>query len=170
MLTLIVWHFMPTLIHTCEGEVAVLSYFSVLDTAVGQRLVASFCELLAICVLQCQAYGLAAEPVADVVCVAVVEADPHTRCQNMLKIREEIRIDKVAGMLELKVDVVVGVSVVRAHADGFLYISLIEILDEEVGSRGVSVWMTDVVDTPTAVVVVRRLDVVTTHIRSFLTS
>ena len=56
--------------------------------------------------------GLAAEPVADVVCVAVDEGDTDGIVEDRFEVGEEIGVDEVARLLECVVDVVVGVCVI----------------------------------------------------------
>jgi len=42
-------------------------------------------------------YALAAEPVADVVCIPVVERHPNTRIEQHFQVFDEVRVDEVAG-------------------------------------------------------------------------
>jgi hypothetical protein len=66
-LTLIVRHFMSSLVNAGEGEVAILPHLTVLDTTPGHGLISSGAELLRMRVLQLETDSFATEPVANVV-------------------------------------------------------------------------------------------------------
>ena len=58
-------------------------------------------ELLGVGVVECERDGFSAEPVADVVCVAVEEVDAKTLVEQVLEVLAEVGVDEVAGVLEL---------------------------------------------------------------------
>lgn len=60
--------------------------------------------------------SLASEPVADIVCVTVVQRDSYTVVKDHLEIFQEVAVDEVACRLELPVDVIVGVGVVEVNS------------------------------------------------------
>lgn len=72
--------------------------------------------------------GFAAEPVADVVCVAVDEGDTDGEVEGFFEVVDEVGPDEVAGLLEGVVDSLVGGCVVEVYADGFFDRVLFEVL------------------------------------------
>jgi hypothetical protein len=75
-----------------------LAVFSSVD---GERLVSGGGELLGVGVVQCERDGFTAEPVTDVVCVAVEEVDAKALVEQVLEVLAEVGVDEVARVLEL---------------------------------------------------------------------
>lgn len=73
-----------------EAEVPVLPDFTVFRSVDGEGLVSGGGELLGVRVVQCERDGFSAEPVTDVVCVAVEEVDAKALVQQVLKILAEV--------------------------------------------------------------------------------
>ena len=84
-----------------QRTVSVLPDFTVFRSVDGEGLVSGGGELLGVRVVECERDGLAAEPVTDVVCVAVEEVDTQALVEQVLKILAEVGVDEVAGVLEL---------------------------------------------------------------------
>lgn len=164
---LIIRHLMPRLIDSCEAEIAILPRLALLDPIHHHGHVARLGELVRVLVLRCERDGLAPEPVADVVGIAVDKGDAHGRVEDHLEVFEEDGPDEVARVLEDVVDLVVCVSVVEIDADRFLHIPLVQVLNEVVGGNGVFVWVADVIDAAAAVFAVRGFDVVAAHVFRF---
>lgn len=137
-----------------EVEVAVLAHGAVLGAVDDEGDVSRFRKLGRVGEVELVGDGLAAEPVADVVGVAVEEAHAHAVVDDQLEVVDEDRVAEVAGAGEGIEDVVVGPRVVEVDAEGLLHIGLVEVVDEVCGRRRVVVRMTDVVDTAPAVFVV----------------
>jgi hypothetical protein len=74
---------------------------TVLGSVDGEGLVSGSGELLGVGVVECERDGFSAEPVADVVCVAVEEVDAKTLVEQVLEVLAEVGVDEVAGVLEL---------------------------------------------------------------------
>jgi hypothetical protein len=81
--------------------VSVLPDLAVLRSIDGEGLVAGGGELFGVRVVERERDGFAAEPVADVVCVAVEEVDAKALVEQVLEVLAEVRVDEVAGVLEL---------------------------------------------------------------------
>jgi hypothetical protein len=103
---------MSRFIHPSEREVAILASLSIFHSVNEERRIAGGLELFAVLVLGCEGDGLAAEPVADVVGVAVDKGNAHRPGQDVFQVFEEVGPDKVSGLLECEVDLVVGFGVV----------------------------------------------------------
>jgi hypothetical protein len=166
-LGLVVRHLMTRLVDTGKAEVAVLAYLAVFGAVNHHRLVARSAEFLAVGVVDCETDGLAAEPVADVVGITISQADAHVLVQEVLQIKPEVRVDEVSAVLEGVVDGV-GAGVVECDAEGFLNLGQVEVIGVVRRRSGVIVTVADIIDTASAVVVVRRLDVVAAHIGGFV--
>ena len=110
---LVVRSLVSRVVEAGEDEVAVLAHDAVLGAADDEGGVAGAAELGGVGVLDGQRHGLAAEPVADVVGVAVVEGHAHARREQLLDVGEEVVVDQVAGLLEGGEDFVVGFGVVE---------------------------------------------------------
>jgi ketopantoate reductase len=128
-------------------------------------------ELLGVGVVECERDGFSAEPVADVVCVAVEEVDTKALIEEVLEVLAEVGIDEVARVLELPrgngnqlcgwgdhvlqgvyspVDVRVGGGVVQIHTNGALHVRLVEVRRQVGWGSRVIRWVTDVVGTTAA--------------------
>lgn len=145
------------LVNTGEREVAVFAGFAVLDTINEEGLIASSLELLAVLVLCGEGDGLATEPVADVVCVTVDEGNADGAGEDVLEIFDEIGPDEVTGLLEGKIDFVVGASVVEVDADGIHDRVLGKVLLIVARRSRVIIGVTNVIDTPAAEIIVGTL-------------
>jgi len=74
---------------------------AVLGSVDGEGLVSGGGELLRVRVVELERDGFAAEPVADVVCVAVEEVDAETLVEQVLEVLAEVGVDEIACVLEL---------------------------------------------------------------------
>lgn len=70
-LTLVEWDLVPTLVHSCEAEVAKLSYSPVLCPIHEERCIVGSSKLLCMLVLNGQTYSLATKPVPNIICISV---------------------------------------------------------------------------------------------------
>jgi hypothetical protein len=128
-------------------------------------------ELLGVGVVECERDSLSAEPVANVVCVAVEEVDAKALIEQVLEVLAEVGVDEVTRVLELPrgngnqlcswgdhvlqgvyspVDVRVGGSVVQVHTNGALHVRLVEVRRQVGWGSRVIRWVTDVVGTTAA--------------------
>lgn len=103
----------------------------------------------------------------DVIGVAIRKTDAYVLVEQVLEIKPEVGVDEVAGVLERVVDTV-GARVVERHSEGLLHLWQIEVVRVVRRWRGVVIFVSDVIDTAAAVVVVRRLDVVSAHVSRFV--
>jgi hypothetical protein len=74
---------------------------TILRSVYDERLVSGCGKLLGMRVVECERDGFAAEPVTDVVCVAVEEVDAKALVEQVLEVLAEVGVDEVAGVLEL---------------------------------------------------------------------
>ena len=159
---------MACLVDTGEAEVAVFTCLAILNTVNHHGYVARGVELLGMRVLSCQRDSFATKPVADVVCVAVDKSHSHTGVEEVFQVRHEVRVHKVASLLESEVDFVVReASVIGIDTKSVLCRCVVEERYDVVRWRRVIIWMADVVDATATEEVVRRLDVVTAHVGCF---
>lgn len=158
-------HFVTGLVDPGEGEVAVLAGLAVLDAVDEQGGVAGFAELGGVRVVRRERDRLAAEPVADVIRVAIDERDAHGVGEDGFEVIDEVGPDVVAGLLEGEVDFLVAHGVVEVYAQGVLDRAVLEVFGELLGWGGVICWMTDIIHPPFTDVVVGTLDVIATHVR-----
>lgn len=114
---LVVWDFMACLIDASEGEITILASFPILDAVDFQGRVPCASELGGLGVVRSEGNGLTAEPVADVIGVAIDEGDTHGESKDLLEVFDEVGPDKVACLLESVVDVIIGLGVVDVDAD-----------------------------------------------------
>lgn len=157
---------MPRLVHSQERKVAVLPHLAVLDAARHEGHVAGGGELRFMRVVHGEGDGLAAEPVADVVGVAVDERDAHAVVEDVLEVGDELRVDEVARVGEARVDQTRGRRrVIKVHAEGLLRAGLVEVIDKVSGRGGIFVRMADIVDAATTEGVVGPFDEVPTDVR-----
>lgn len=148
---------MTSLVNTGEREVSVFAGLAVLDAINEEGFIASCLELLAVLVLGSERDSLATEPVADVVGVAVDEGNADGAGKNILEVFDEVGPDEVTGLLEGKVDFVVGAGIVEVDADGIHDGVLGKVLLVVTRRSRVIVGVTNVIDTPAAEVVVGTL-------------
>lgn len=126
---LVVRDLVAGLVNTGEREVAVLAGLAVLDAVDHHGDVTGGAELFSVGVVHREGDGLAAEPVADVVGVAVDERDADGQLEDLLQVFDEVGPDEVAGLLEGEVDVVVRLRVIDVHADGVHHRVFLEVVD-----------------------------------------
>ena len=127
-LRLVIGDFVAGFVDAREAEVAVLLRLAVLDAVVREGDVTGGGELSRVGVVERVGDCLAAEPVADVVRVAVEKVHPHPQVEDCLQIFEEIGVDEVAGVLEAPVDIAVGCGVVEADAQSVLNKGCVEVV------------------------------------------
>ena len=120
-----------------EAEIAILPDLAVFDVVDDEGRVAGCVELLGVRVVDLLGDGLAAEPVADVVGVAVHEGDAHVQIEQVLEIGDVDGVGEVAGVREaLEDEAAGGGGVVEVDAEGILDLGRIEIVDEVFGWSG----------------------------------
>lgn len=109
--------------------------------------------------------GLAAEPVADVIGVAVDERDAHAVIEDVLEVSDELRVDEVARVGEAREDQTRRRRrVIEVHAEGLLRAGLIEVIDKVSGRGGIVVRVADIVDATTAEGIVGPFDEATADV------
>lgn len=158
-------HLVASLVDAAEGEVAVLADLPPdvgrVDVDVG---VAGGAEGRGGGVVDGEGDGLAAEPVAGVVAVAVDEADLDAGVEQVGEVGEVAAADVAAGVVadggEGVVDAVDGFAVVDGHAERALHPVLGEEAEEVGRRKGVRVDGRDVVVVAPGFGHVRALDVV----------
>ena len=136
-------HFVAGFVHAQEAEVAVLAHLAVLGAVDDEGRVAGGAELGRVDVVDLEGDGLAAEPVADVVGVAVDQGYPDGIVEDCFEVGEEIGIDEVARLLECIVDVVVRFCVIQVDAESSLDRREVEVVDKVSWRRGIIIWVTD---------------------------
>jgi hypothetical protein len=82
-LGLVIRHLVPRLIYSRETEVSILPYLAVLDAVDDEGRVASGVEGGFVGVVDGEGYSFAAEPVADIVCVAVEEGNANAVAEDL---------------------------------------------------------------------------------------
>ena len=110
---LVVGHLVARFVDAGKAEVAVLARLAVLDAVDHHGDVVGGLELGGVGEFQGEGDGLAAEPVADVVGVAVDQGDADgAAVEDGFEVVEEVGPDEVAGLLESEVDIVIRVECV----------------------------------------------------------
>lgn len=99
-LGLVVRDFVAGFVDAREAEVAVFLRLAVLDAVIREGDVAGGGELGRVGVVERVGDRFAAEPVADVVRVAVEKVHPHAQVEDCLQVFEEVRVNEVTGVLE----------------------------------------------------------------------
>lgn len=149
---------MPRLIHPQKAKVAILPHLTVLHTPSRERHIPSGGEFSFVRVVQGEGGGFAAEPVADVVSVAVDEGDADAVVEDMLEVAYKDRVDEVASVGEAFVDEAGGFGcVVDVYAEGLEGGCLVEVLDEVGGGCGVLVRVANIINASAGVGVVGAL-------------
>lgn len=159
---------MARLVDPREAEVAVLAHFAVLGPVNDKGGVARGSECIGMRVVDGEGDGLPAEPVADVVGVAVVQSHADGVVEDHFEVGDEVRVGEVAGHLEGVGDVVVGLGVIEVDADCVLDGGLVEIVIEVAGRGRVIIGIPDVVDAAAAELVVGFFDVGTALVGGLL--
>lgn len=167
-LGLVVRHFVAGLVDAQEAEVAVLAHLSVVGAVDEEWCVARGSELVRVGVVDGQGDGFAAEPVADVICVAVDERNAHRVVEDHFEVGDEVWVGEVAGIGKCVVDIIVGLGIVEVDAECVLHLGLVEVVVEVGGRGGVIIGMSDIVDAAAAKLVVRRFDIGATLVSSLL--
>lgn len=126
---------MPRLIDSQKTKIPILPHFTVFLSVDNERCVTSSAEFCAVGVVDGEGDSLPAEPITDVVGVAVVEGDTDGVVEDHFEVGKKVGIGEVTGLLEGVVDVIVGVRIVEVHAEGILDERLVEVLFE-IGRRG----------------------------------
>ena len=95
---------MPALVHAQEAKIAVLPHLAVLGAVDGERGVACSGEFGGVGIVDGERNGLAAEPVANVIGVAVVEGHADAGVEERFEVCDEVGVDEVAGVDECVID------------------------------------------------------------------
>ena len=102
---------------------------------------------------------------ADVVGVAVNEADTDVAVQKGLQVLNEVGVQEIACLLECVGDLAVGESsVIGVHTEGLLGGGQVQEGLEVCRRRRVDVWMANVINASSAIGVIWPFDVVSTHV------
>ncbi len=159
--------FVAGLVHAQKGELAVLADFAVFGAVDDKGGVAGGVEFLGVGVFEGERDGLAAEPIADVICVSVDKGDANTVAKDLLEVGFVDRVDKVACGLEGVGNGGVRLGVVKVDPNGLLSACGVEKINKVSVWGGIVVWVTDIVDAAASVGVVGPFDVVTAHVGGF---
>lgn len=106
-------------------------------------------------------------PITNVVSITVHQRNPDAFIQKHFKVLHEVRVDKIASLLEGPVHFVVSVGVVQINSECGLRRCLVEIIDEVGWRCWVVIGVTDIVSSAFAIVVIRTFDIVSAHICRF---
>lgn len=103
---------MASFVDAGEAEISVLACLAVFSAVYDEWDVAGFRKFSLVGVGNLFGHSLTAEPIADVIGVAVDERHAYAIVEDHLKVVEEDWVSKVAGLLERVVHVVVGLRIV----------------------------------------------------------
>ena len=106
-------HLVPCLVDAREAEIARLARFTQFLAVDSHGRVPCGAEGIRVGVVDLQRDGLAAEPVANVVGVTVVEGYRDAGVEDVREVRKKAVVDEVACLLERPVGVFIGVCVVE---------------------------------------------------------
>lgn len=148
---------MASFVNTGEREVTILASLAIFHTVHGKRSISRCAEFFTVRVIGCKRDCLATEPVTDVVCVTIDESDADWSGENIFKVFDEVRPDKVTGLLEGVVNIGVGLSVVEVDSQGVLDLVFGEVVDVVAGRGGVLGWVANIVCAAATEDVVRAL-------------
>lgn len=98
----------------------------------------------------CERDGLAAEPIANIICVTVDESNANWSSEDIFEVFDEVGPDEVTCLLEGVVDFGIGLGVVEVDAKGIHDFVFGEVVDVVAGRGGVLGWVADVISTATA--------------------
>lgn len=84
-------------------------------------------------------------PIANVVSIAIKQSYSNTIVQQHLYVLNEVRVDKVARLLEREVDLVVRLCVIQIDAQSVLCGSHVQEVNKVCWRRGIVKWMADIV-------------------------
>lgn len=90
-----------------------LSNFAILSTINCERLVSCSRKFGTVCVIDGERDCLPAEPVTDVICIAVEQSNADTSIEQHVYILEEVGVDEVARCLESIINIVVAFGIVE---------------------------------------------------------
>lgn len=123
-------HLMPGLVDPQETEVAVLPHLTIFVAVDDEGGIPGGGEFRFVGVIHREGDGLAAEPVADVVGVAVEERHPHGVVEDHLQVFDEVRVGEVARHLECIAHVVVGLRVIQVDTESVLDVGFVQVIIE----------------------------------------
>ena len=103
---------MTCFVDTHEAVIAILPYFAILGAVDDEGRVTRSAEFCGVRVFDLEGDGLPAEPVADVVGVAVVHGYADGVVENRFEVCEEVWVGEVACFLEGVIDIIVGFCVI----------------------------------------------------------
>ena len=95
-----------------EAVIPVLPHFAILGTVDDKGCVTGSAEFCGVRVVDLEGNGLPAEPIADVVSVAVVHGYANGIVENRFEVCEEVWVSKVACFLEGVSNIIVGFCVI----------------------------------------------------------
>jgi hypothetical protein len=146
-----------SLVNTGEREVTILASLAIFHTIHGERSISRGAEFFTVLVIGFKRDCLATEPVTDVIRVTIDESDAHWSGEDVFQVFDEVRPDKVTGLLEGVVNFSVGLSVVEVDSQGVLDFVFGEVVDVVAGRGGVLGWVADIVRAAATEDVVRAL-------------
>ena len=155
---------MSGLVHAQKTELAILAHLTILGAFHDEGSISGGVIFLGMGVLQGEGDGLAAKPVAYVVCVAINEGDADTVVEDALKVGLENGVDEIARGLESICNGGVGLGIVKVDTDGLLCLCGVKEVDKVAVRSGVVVRVADVVNTAATVGIIGAFDIVTAHI------
>ena len=103
---------MACFIDTHEAEISILPHFAILGPIDDERCIACSAKFGGVGVINLEGDGLAAEPITDIVCIAVVHSYSDGVVEDHFKVCKEIWVNKVTCFLECVINIVVGFRVV----------------------------------------------------------
>ena len=135
--------FVARLVDPHEAEVAVLPHLAVFGPVDDEGGVACGAELGRVGVIDLERDGLATKPVADVVCVAMIQSYSDGIVEDRFKICEKVWVNEVASFLKCIVNVIVGFCVIKIDSQGVLGRRQIEIVGKVSWRRGIFIGVAD---------------------------
>lgn len=156
---------MASFVDAGEAKISVLARLAVFDTVDDEWDVAGFGELGRVRVGNLLGDSLPAEPIADVIGVAIDEGHAYAVVEYQLEIVNEDWVGKVAGLLKRIVNVIVGLRIVHVDTKGLLNLRQVEEIIEISWRGRIFIGMADVINPATAIHVIRRFYVGATLVR-----
>ena len=111
---------MTSFIHSHETIIPILPHFAVLSSVDDEGGIIRSAKFCGMCVLNLERDGLPAEPVTDIISVAVVHRYANGVVENSFEVCQEVWVGEVACFLERVIDIVVGFCVVQVDTKGGL--------------------------------------------------
>lgn len=176
---------MPRLINPRKAEIPILPYLTALNAIDHHRLIPRGCELFLMDIVNIETNRLSTEPITyitlarphptfqpslqltNIIRIPIRQTNPHPLIKQILQIQPKIRIYKIPRILKRIVNPIIT-RVIQRNAQRLLHFSQIQILGVVRRGRGIVVAVPDIVHASAGVVVVRRLDVVATHVCGFV--